>query len=47
MSVEMDYYLLPSVTIKTFSFDQTWLYFDGEDSEPKGFFVTTPFPDFP
>jgi hypothetical protein len=47
MSVEMDYYLLPSVTIKTFSFDQTWLYFDGEDSKPKGFFVTTPFPDFP
>ena len=47
MSVEMDYYLLPSVTIKTFSFDQTWLYFDGEDSAPEGFFVTTPFPDFP
>ena len=47
MAIEMDYYLLPSVTIKTFSFDQTWLYFDGEDSTPKGFFVTTPFPDFP
>ena len=47
MTVEMDYYLLPSVTIKTFSFDQTWLYFDGEGSTPEGFFVTTPFPDFP
>jgi hypothetical protein len=46
-TVEIEYYLLPSVTIKTFSFDQTWLYFDGKDSAPEGFFVTTPFPDFP
>lgn len=47
MTIEMDYYLLPSVTIKTFTFDQTWVYFEGEDSENKGFLITTPFPDFP
>lgn len=47
MTVEMDYYLLPSVTIKTFTFDQTWVYFDGEGSDNKGFLITTPFPDFP
>ncbi|MCK4508952.1 MAG: hypothetical protein KAU27_10435 [Desulfuromonadales bacterium] len=46
-TVEMDYYLLPSVTIKTFNFDQTWLYFDEDDSTPEGFFISTPFPDFP
>lgn len=46
-TVEMDYYLVPSVTLKTFSFDQTWVYFDGEDATHQGFLVTTPFPDFP
>ncbi len=46
-TIEMDYYLLPSVTVKTFSFDQTWVYSDGDGSTPKGFFITTPFPEFP
>jgi len=46
-TVEMDYYLLPSVTVKTFSFDQTWLFFSGNETELQGFFITTPFPDFP
>lgn len=46
-SIEMDYYLLPSVTVKTFRFDQTWVYSDGDGSTPKGFFITTPFPEFP
>ncbi|MDT8444818.1 MAG: hypothetical protein RQ722_11015 [Desulfuromonadales bacterium] len=46
-TIEMDYYLLPSVTVKTFSFDQTWLFFTGDDSELQGFFIATPFPDFP
>lgn len=46
-TVEMEYYLLPSVTLKTFSFDQTWLYFDGEDPTQQGFLITTPFPEFP
>ena len=46
-TVEMEYYLLPSVTLKTFSFDQTWLFFDGEDPTQQGFLITTPFPKFP
>jgi len=46
-ALEMDYYILPSVTVKTFAFDQTWLYFDGEASSPRGFRITTPFPPFP
>jgi len=47
MSVEMEYYLLPSVTVKTFNFDQTWEYFDGDDPALQGFFIVTPFPEFP
>jgi len=47
MSVEMEYYLLPSVTVKTFNFDQTWEYFDGDDPALQGFLVVTPFPEFP
>jgi hypothetical protein len=46
-SIDMDYYLLPSVTVKTFRFDQTWVYSDGDGPTPKGFFITTPFPEFP
>jgi len=46
-SIEMDYYLLPSVSVKTFSFDQDWVYFAGEDSSQKGFRIITSFPVFP
>jgi len=46
-SIEMDYYLLPSVSVKTFSFDQDWVYFAGEGSSQKGFRIVTSFPDFP
>ena len=46
-TMEMDYYLLPSVTVKTFSFDQTWEFFSGEDSKGQAYFIVTPFPDFP
>jgi len=46
-SIEMDYYLLPSVSVKTFSFTQDWVYFAGEDSSQKGFRIITSFPDFP
>jgi len=46
-AIEMDYYLLPSVSVKTFSFDQTWVYFNGEDSPQTGFLIITSFPDFP
>ena len=46
-TVEMEYYLLPSVTVKTFSFDQTWLFYAGDDPAHQGFYIATPFPDFP
>ncbi len=46
-TMEMDYYLLPSVTVKTFSFDQTWEFFSGEGSKEQAYFIVTPFPDFP
>lgn len=46
-TIEMEYYLLPSVTVKTFRFDQTWVLFDGEDPTQQGFLITTSFPDFP
>lgn len=46
-ALEMDYYILPSVTVKTFAFDQTWVYFDGKDNSQQGFRIITPFPPFP
>ncbi len=46
-SIEMDYYLLPSVSVKTFNFDQDWVYFTGEGSAQKGFRIVTSFPAFP
>lgn len=46
-TIEMEYYLPPSMTVKTFSFDQTWIYFEGDDTTSRGFFISTPFPDFP
>jgi len=46
-TLEMDYYLLPSVTVKTFNFKQTWIFFEGEDLALQGFMIATPFPDFP
>ena len=46
-AIEMDYYLLPSVTLKTFSYNLTWVYFDGDDPARQGFLINTPFPDFP
>lgn len=46
-TLEMDYYLLPSVSLKTFRFDQTWVFFDGEDSTRQGFLIITSFPDLP
>ncbi len=45
--LEMEYYLPPSVTVKTFQFDQTWEFFDEDDQPLQGFFIVTPFPAFP
>ena len=45
--LEMDYYLLPSVTVKTFSFDQIWVYTEKSDTSEESFLIVTPFPEFP
>ena len=45
--IEMDYTLMPSIVVKTFSFDQVWIYTEESDTSPEGFFIVTPFPDFP
>jgi hypothetical protein len=45
--LEMDYYLLPSATLKTLRIDQTWIYSESGDAAGKGFLITTPFPKFP
>jgi len=44
--LEMDYYLLPSVTVKTLRIDQVWRHRD-DPLEGEGFFIVTPFPSFP
>ena len=45
--IEMDYTLLPSITLKTFTFDQIWIYTEESDAAQGGFFIVTPFPEFP
>ena len=45
--MEMDYTLLPSITLKTFTFDQIWVYTEESATTPGGFFIVTPFPEFP
>lgn len=44
--LEMDYYLLPSVTVKTLRIDQGWQHRD-DPREGEGFCIDTPFPTFP
>lgn len=45
--IDMDYYLLPSLTVKTFRFEQTWVYQDQAASEEGYYQITTPFPPIP
>ncbi len=45
--LEIDYYLLPSVTLKTLNVEQTWVYFETADADSNGYLITTPFPKFP
>lgn len=45
--LEMDYHILPSVTLKTLRIDQTWRWFDGGADGQHGFLITTPFPKLP
>lgn len=44
--LEMDYYLLPSTTIKTFPILQTWNYFESGRAGGE-YLIVTPFPAFP
>lgn len=45
--LEMDYFLLPSATIRTLRIDQTWVHFESSEQGRKGFLITTPFPEIP
>jgi len=45
--LELDYFLLPSVTVKTFRFDHTWVYFEPNGNQATGYLIETPFPSFP
>lgn len=44
--LEIDYYLLPSITLKTLAVDQTWRWFAASADSPQGFQIITPFPKF-
>ena len=45
--IEMDYYMLPSTTVKTFRFEQTWIYYDRDDQNEGYYEIVTPFPPLP
>lgn len=45
--LELDYYLLPSATLKTLQVNQTWVFFETADTDNNGYLITTPFPKFP
>jgi hypothetical protein len=45
--LEMDYHILPSVTLKTLRIDQTWRWFDAGAGGQQGFLITTPMPKLP
>lgn len=47
VTLEMEYYLLPSAAVKTFRFDQTWTYFDDDRKATPFYLIETPFPTFP
>lgn len=45
--IEMDYYLLPSATIKTFEIAQTWEHTEVAGDLKGRYQIITPFPPFP
>ena len=47
VALEMEYFLLPSPSVKTFLFNQTWVYYDAKEKEPAYYQIETPFPPFP
>jgi len=44
---EMDYFILPSVTLKTFRFEQSWEFLTEPGQVQGRYVIVTPFPDFP
>jgi len=44
--MEMDYFILPSTTLKTLQIKQSWSFLEPE-AAGNGFLITTPFPKFP
>jgi len=45
--VAIDYYLLPSITVETFHWQQEWIRGEGEGRYSGLWQITTPFPPFP
>ncbi|MBN2428048.1 MAG: hypothetical protein JXK94_06915 [Deltaproteobacteria bacterium] len=46
--LRLEYFLLPSNTVRTKDIHQTWvLILDPKSIKPKGWFIATPFPEFP
>ena len=45
--LEMDYFLLPSVTVKTLRIEQTWVYFSQQGPLRGRYQIVTPFPPLP
>lgn len=45
--LEMDYFLLPSVTVETLRIEQVWVYFDQQGPLRGRYQIVSPFPAFP
>ncbi len=45
--LELDYFLLPSATVKTLNYNHTWVYFDANENQLGIYLIETPFPAFP
>jgi len=45
--VEVEYFLLPSVTVKTFRFEQQWSFFRSGEKLPGKWRIISHFPEFP
>ena len=45
--LEVEYFLLPSVTVKTFRFQQQWGFFRSGEKLPGKWRITSHFPEFP
>lgn len=46
-SIVLEYYLLPSATVKQFRLKQEWAYLGGDRYHPGSWLIVTPLPEFP